>query len=120
MLEGSDEGKSGSSKSVEHDEMGQVFFRMAVGVNLVHMIFFINFDVSCVQFVLKHQIREGKSLFINLKRLFCRNKLVFNKKFFFYLRLSKFADGLLHQGLKLLFYMLCKGLKKVHIKVKIC
>ena len=58
VLEGSDEGKSCSSEAVEHDKMRQVFFRMTVGVNLVHMVLFINFDVSSVQLVLKHQIRE--------------------------------------------------------------
>ena len=79
VLEGSDKGKSGSSKAVEHHKMRQVFFRMTVGVNLVNMVLFINFDVSSVQFVLKYQIRERKSLLINLKSLFRRNKFIFNE-----------------------------------------
>lgn len=89
---------------------------MAVGVDFVDMVFFVDFDVSGVKFVFEDKIGEGKSLFVDLKGLFGGNEFVFDEKFFIQLGLGQFTDGLLHERVKLLFYMFCEGLKKVHIK----
>ena len=89
MLKSSDICQSSSSKTMEHDKMRQVFLRVTIRIDFMHMIIFIDLDVSCMQLMLKYKVRKSKSLFVDFISLFCRDLFVFDQKLLFYLTFSQ-------------------------------
>jgi hypothetical protein len=71
--------------------MGKVFFRMTVGIYLMNVIIFINFNIPCVQLIFKNQIWKCKSFSVNLNCLFCCHLVVLDKELLGQLAVWKFV-----------------------------
>jgi hypothetical protein len=80
VLEGSNKGKGGATKPMEHNKMRQVIPGMGIGKNLVDMILLVDFDIPGVQLMFKHKVGESECLLVDFKGLLGGNELILDEE----------------------------------------
>lgn len=96
MLKSSDVCQGSSPKTMKHDKMRQILLWMTVCIYLMHMILFIDPDVSSVQLMFKYKVRKSKSFFVDFVCLFRCDFIIINKELLLYSTICQSFNTYLH------------------------
>jgi hypothetical protein len=81
LFEHSDEGERGASVAVEEHEMRE--FLVSHCIHFVHVIFFVDGDISIFEMLIHIQIGIGQCLPVDLHELFGHDEVMFNSRDYF-------------------------------------